>query len=135
MSKPANTPTPQVRILQKTIVIPHDEAKQIQMALDPNADPQTLVKHFYPNTVPFLHTAIFDEHYEMDIKVCIPDDIEDGIKRNPVWTEAVLFYDGSELCCTEPADDYFGGWELEATVEENGTKIPTSFRVEVVEAS
>lgn len=49
MSKPANTPTPQVRVLQKTIVIPHDEAKQIQMALDPNADPQTLVKRFYPN--------------------------------------------------------------------------------------
>lgn len=135
MSKPANTPTPQVRVLQKTIVIPHDEAKQIQMALDPNADPQTLVKRFYPNTVPFLHTAIFDEHYEMNIKVCAPDDIEDGTKGNPLWTEAVLFYDGSELCCTEPADDYFGGWELEATVEKDGTKIPTSFRVEIIEAS
>lgn len=44
MSKPVNTPTQQIRVLRKTIVIPHDEAKQIQAALDPNADPQTLAE-------------------------------------------------------------------------------------------
>lgn len=135
MSKTVNAPMPQIRVLQKTIVIPHDEAKQIQAALDPNANPQTLAEQFYPASVPFLYTAVFDEHYEMDLKVCVPNDIEDITEGNPLWTEAVLFYDGSELCCTEPADDYFGEWELEATVEENGTKIPTSFRVEIIEAS
>lgn len=51
-------------------------------------------------------TAVFDKGYEMDIKLCSADD-------GGYWTEAVLFKNGSEVCCTEPCDDFFGEWELE----------------------
>jgi hypothetical protein len=51
-------------------------------------------------------TAVFDNGYEIDIKLCSADD-------GGYWTEAVLFWNGSEVCCTEPCDDFFGEWELE----------------------
>lgn len=60
----------------------------------------------------FTKTAVFLDGYEMDIKLC------DG------WTEAVLFRNGCETCCTEPQDDFYGEWEL----EKDGRK----FVVEIV---
>lgn len=51
-------------------------------------------------------TAKFDDGMEMDIKCCGCDD-------ECSWTEAVLFENGSECGCTEPADDLLGPWEIE----------------------
>ena len=50
-------------------------------------------------------TANFGNGYEMDIKCCGADD-------ETAWTEAVLFYHGSEVCCSEPSDEFLGEWEL-----------------------
>jgi hypothetical protein len=49
-------------------------------------------------------TAVFDNGFEMDIKCC-------GCCDDVAWTEAVLFHNGSEVCCTEPCDEFFGEWE------------------------
>ena len=52
-------------------------------------------------------TAKFSDGCEMDIKCC-------GCQDDSSWTEAVLFNaQGHELCCTEPADEFTGEWELE----------------------
>ena len=58
-----------------------------------------------------VYTARFDDGMEMDIKVCGVQ-FREGENNRP-WTEAVLFRDGSEVACTEPAEDYFGLWEIE----------------------
>jgi len=50
-------------------------------------------------------TAIFDNGSEMDIKCC-------GSNEEPAWTEAVLFHNGSEVCCSDPSDEFVGEWEL-----------------------
>lgn len=49
-------------------------------------------------------TAIFDNGFEMDIKCC-------GCQDDVAWTEAVLFHNGSEVCCSEPSDKFVGEWE------------------------
>lgn len=57
------------------------------------------------------YTAIFDEHYEMDIKCCGVQ-FSEG-ESNLAWTEAVLFKDGCAVAMTEPSDTFEGEWELE----------------------
>ena len=49
-------------------------------------------------------TAVFPDGVEMDIKLC---------PGCTPWTEAVLFLNGSECCCTEPADSILSDWVLE----------------------
>lgn len=79
------------------------------------------------NTI--CYTAEFDNGVEMDIKLCGVQ-YESG-SNNTCWTEAVLFSEnGSELCCTEPSDGFFGEWQLEydgdtyiAIIKENKIKI------------
>lgn len=44
--------------------------------------------------------------YEADIKICSSGDGE------PLWSEAVLFRDGSEVAYTEPDDSLEGEWFL-----------------------
>ena len=51
-------------------------------------------------------TAIFPNGFEMDIKCCGSDD-------GPSWTEAVLFENGHERCCSEPDYEILGEWILE----------------------
>lgn len=58
-------------------------------------------------------TAKFDNGYEMDVKICGVQYHEDETSNLP-FTEAVLFKDGRQVTFTEPADDLFGQWELEA---------------------
>ena len=55
-------------------------------------------------------TAVFDNGYEMDIKCCGVQYEEGG--DNGAWTEAVLFRNGSQVCCSEPSDEFVGEWEL-----------------------
>jgi hypothetical protein len=54
----------------------------------------------------FIETANFGNGFEMDVKCC-------GTQEGPAWTEAVLFKNGSEVCCSEPDEDFFGDWTLE----------------------
>lgn len=54
----------------------------------------------------FIETANFGNGFEMDVKCC-------GTQDGPAWTEAVLFKNGSEVCCSEPDEDFFGDWALE----------------------
>jgi hypothetical protein len=56
-------------------------------------------------------TADFGNGIEMDIKCCSVQ-YEEG-ESNLAWTEAVLFRSGSEVCCSEPSDEFEGEWELE----------------------
>lgn len=56
-------------------------------------------------------TVKFPNDYEMDIKMCGVQ-YEPG-STNTAWTEAVLFRDGSEVCCSEPSDAFFGWWALD----------------------
>lgn len=51
-------------------------------------------------------TAVFPDGMEMDVKCCGCDDA-------PSWTEAVLFRDGSEVCCTDVEEEFPGPWELD----------------------
>ena len=57
------------------------------------------------------YSVNFGNGMEMDIKCCGVQ-YEEG-RSNLAWTEAVLFKNGSEVCCTEPSDEYTGEWELE----------------------
>ena len=59
----------------------------------------------------FVETAKFDNGIEMDVKCCGVQ-YEEG-ESNTAWTEAVLFKNGSEVCCSEPSDEFEGEWELE----------------------
>lgn len=76
-------------------------------------------------------TAVFADGTEMDIKLC-------GSDRSAPWTEAVLFKHGSEVCCSEPSEDYFGEWELEydgITYVARVVAIPDFFTVDEVRES
>lgn len=52
------------------------------------------------------NTARFSNGMEMDVKLC-------GARDETPWTEAVLFKDGWEVCCSESAESYDDPWELE----------------------
>lgn len=58
-----------------------------------------------------IYTAVFDGGYEMDIKCCGVQ-YREG-ESNLAWTEAVLFKDGSEICYTEPGEEFDGDWILD----------------------
>lgn len=51
-------------------------------------------------------TAVFPDGMEMDVKCC-------GCNNDPSWTEAVLFQNGSEVCCTDVEEEFLGPWELD----------------------
>lgn len=56
-------------------------------------------------------TANFPNGMAVDVKVCGVQ-YREGEDNRP-WTEAVLFRNGSEVCCTEPGENFFGEWILE----------------------
>ena len=53
-----------------------------------------------------IWTANFGDGMEMDVKVC-------GADYETAWTEAVLFKNGYEVCCTDCYDELVGEWSLE----------------------
>ena len=57
------------------------------------------------------YTAKFENGIEADIKCCGVD--YEVNNSNTAWTEAVLFNNGCQICCSEPSDHYFGTWILE----------------------
>lgn len=54
------------------------------------------------------YSANFPNNVEIDVKCCGVQ-FEEG-ESNLAWTEAVLFVDGCEICCTDPMDSFFGEW-------------------------
>lgn len=62
-------------------------------------------------------TAKFHNGIEMDIKCCGVQ-YEADSESNTAWTEAVLFKNGSEICCSEPGDEFMGEWILEYEGDE-----------------
>lgn len=65
---------------------------------------------YFGEDLAITKTAVFNSGYEMDIKCCGVQ-YEEGAD-NCAWTEAVLFHNGSEVCYTEPSDEFVGEWEL-----------------------
>lgn len=57
------------------------------------------------------YSANFGNGIKMNVKLCGVKYEEDG--ENRPWTEAVLFDQGYELCCSEAGDKYFGEWALD----------------------
>lgn len=57
-----------------------------------------------------MYTIDFPNNMSVDVKVCGVQ-FEDGNENLP-WTEAVLFKDGYEISCTEPAEEIKGEWIL-----------------------
>ena len=63
-----------------------------------------------------IYTAVFDNGIEVDIKCC-------GVQYhegecNTAWCEAVMFYNGCEVCYTDVEDDFFDEWLFEYNDDE-----------------
>lgn len=104
---------------RREIIIPKKNAEYLKKLL--HTVPQSESDCFGEDET-ISHTAVFENGIEMDIKVCGVQYEED--EENLPWTEAVLFDHGSEVCCSEPAEEFFGSWEL----EYNGTKYITDMK-------
>lgn len=92
---------------RRTIVVDKDVANRIIQLL--TVEPKNEIECYGENEV-YIETAVFFDGYEMDIKLCGVR-FEADISNLP-WTEAVLFKNGREICCSEVSDDFFGKWEL-----------------------
>ena len=93
----------------REILVPVDEAKTIENYL--TAEPSS-AEECLPEDKAYTYTADFGDGWQMDIKVCGLQFEEGG--GNTAWSEAVLFKDGVERCCSDPSEDLLGDWELEA---------------------
>lgn len=92
---------------QKTITIEPCRAAYIKELLTMTGK-EIYDKYGLKRDETITETAVFEgTPYEMDIKLVIPMDEDDT-----PWTEAVLFRNGSEVCCTDVEDEFFGLWEL-----------------------
>ena len=99
---------------EQIIRIDKREAEQIDKHL--HVEP-TCTDECLGEDIAIVNTATFNNGIEMDIKCCGVQYNEDD-ESNTAWTEAVLFQNGSELCFTEPSDEYFGEWILEYNGDE-----------------
>lgn len=102
--------------IRRQIIVTKKEADEINALL--KTEPKDESDCFGKNTIK-SYTAEFDDGIEMDVKICGVQYEENG--NNTPWTEAVLFMNGHELCCTEVGEDFLGEWEL----EYDGTKYIT----------
>lgn len=99
---------------EKTIFLSKEEVKQINKYLhvEPTCEEECLGED-----ITITNTAVFDNGIEMDIKCCGVQ-FDENAESNTAWTEAVLFENGSQVCYTEPSDEYLGEWSL----EDNGNE-------------
>ena len=104
--------------VEKKLILSHEEAEIINHYLhdEPKNQSECLGED---ETI--IHTVVFDNGIEMDIKCCGVQ-FEEG-ESNLAWTEAVLFKGGSQVCCTEVSDEYFGEWMLEYNGDEYVVKV------------
>ena len=54
----------------------------------------------------FSETAVFDDGTKIQIRLVIQE------KTTP-YAEAVMFRNNSEVCCTDPEDEFMGEWSIE----------------------
>ena len=92
----------------RRVIFP-DEKESAFISKILSREPKTEAECF---TGTITYTAVFADGYEMDIKCCGVE-YREGESNLP-WTEAVLFRNGGEVCCTEPSEEFFGKWEMEA---------------------
>lgn len=94
--------------IKKELLLSKDEAEKINRILI--TKPESYEDCMGEDEI-ISHTVQFNDGIEMDIKICGVDYEEDGV--NLPWTEAVLFKDGHELCCSEPGEEFLCEWALE----------------------
>lgn len=93
--------------LQQTVKIPASVAEKYTALLEQDA--VDYGENNFPRYALLCRwTANFGNGYEMDFKVCSSDE------NDPIWCEAVLFRNGSEIACSEVLDELIGTVELEA---------------------
>lgn len=91
-----------------TIKLPKRISDQIDYAIE---HVPTCAEECMGEDETFSCTANFPNGMAVDVKVCGVQ-YREGEDNRP-WTEAVLFRNGSEVCCTEPGENFFGEWALE----------------------
>ena len=89
-------------VYEQTIYLDADTVKTMNYWLTDNTD----TSYRLGEDDAYYVTADFKNGIEMDIKCC-------GTDEGPAWTEAVLFQNGSEVCCTDVSDEMLGDWSLE----------------------
>ena len=99
---------------ERVIKISKEEAEQINKHL--TVEP-TCVEECLGEDIAIVYTAEFDNGFEMDVKCCGVQ-YEPYNSSNTAWTEAVLFEDGQEVCCSEVSDEFLGEWVLENDEDE-----------------
>jgi len=99
--------------MTKELVIDKEKAAYIRGIL--YCEPKTEEDCFGEDDA-IVYTVEFEDGYEMDIKVCGVQ-FREGESNLP-WTEAVLFRNGQEVCCSEPDDVFFGEWILSCKGKE-----------------
>lgn len=109
------------KILTKNLIINAKTAECILNDLRPDAPIEELKERYDKNQTE-TWTVDFGNGMAMDIKLCCSD-FDGESTDHPLWTEAVLFRNGSEIACMEPEDEFFGLWEIIAwgPDDEEGT--------------
>lgn len=99
-------------VFRETLEVARDTADRIKRDLSCR-DPEKIkaICDNYGKDYTESYTVTFPNKAEMDIKLCCSD-LSDEADQNPLWTEAVLFLNGSEAGCTDVSDTFFGEWEL-----------------------
>ena len=90
----------------REILIPKKTAAWIEQTL--NTIPESEDDTF---TETYTVSADFGNGIEVDVKLCGVRFMDDS--DNLPWTEAVIFNNGSEVCCSEPSDEFFGEWAFD----------------------
>ena len=108
-NSPVNSPVLQEnKTYDRILVIEHQKAERIRYLLE--HEPKT-EKECMPEDEVITYTADFGNGFEMDVKICGVQ-YQEGQDNLP-WTEAVLFYEGEEIACSEPSENFFGVWGLQ----------------------
>lgn len=95
---------------RRELRIPADVAERYDKLMDPPGGELDYDKNDIPRYACLERwTVRFDGSYEADVKVCSGD----SSQKDPLWSEAVLFLDGRQVCCTDAGDQIAGEYELE----------------------
>lgn len=93
----------------REIIITEDIASKIKRLLETQP---TCESECFGEDEKITYSARFDDGYEIDVQLCGVQ-YEESNNDNTPWTQAVLYKNGSEICFTEPSDEFFGKWVLE----------------------
>lgn len=105
-------PVKMATVFEETVKIPKTTADWLNhICSDEPKDEDDFYDNYLSEDNTYTVTIKFSNGIEMDVKCCGVQYQEDG--ANTMWTEAVLFDHGSEICCTDPSDEFIGDWELE----------------------